>query len=141
MSKRVALTDYIELDNVSFSNGEVRSISFTSEDEQVPAGGFNPDGETEILPGLRTRAVTIEFYTDRASGAMHQVLYPLHRDRSSFDFVWRANQNASVSATNPELRGTVKLPSWSEGATFGEVETTSLTFTSVQSDGLEFYET
>jgi hypothetical protein len=141
MAKRIALTDYIEIDNVTFNVSDVRSVAFTSEDAQIDAGGFNADGETTILPGVRTKSVTLEFYTNRASGAMHQILYPLHRDRSSFDFSWRADQNAGASATNPELRGTVKLPTWNEGATFGDVEVTSLTFVSQADNGLEFYAT
>lgn len=141
MAKRIALTDHIQIDGVTFDSSQVRSVAFASEDEQVDAGGFNADGVTEFLPGQRTRSVTLEFYMDRASGAMHQVLYPLHRDKTAFDFEWNADQNSSVSATNPELRGTVKLPTWNEGASFGEVEVATLTFISQASDPLEFYET
>ncbi len=142
MAKRIALTDYIDIDGVTFNNSEVRSIAFSSEDAQIDAGGFNADGETEILPGLRTRSVTLEFYTDMATTKMHQVIYPIHRDRLSCTFVWRKDVNAGISATNPELRGIVKAPTWSEGATFGDVEVTSITFVSQPSEGgLEWYAT
>lgn len=141
MAKRIALTDYIELDNVTFNTSDVRSVEFTSEDEQVDAGGFNADGETEQLSGRRTKQVTLEIYGNMASGKAHQVLYPLHRDRLSFEFTWRKDQNAVVSATNPELRGLVKMPSWSESATFGEVEVTPVTLVSDPTDGLEWYAT
>ena len=141
MAKRIALTDHIALDGVTFDSSEVRSVAFSSEDEQIDAGGFNTTGVVEFLPGQRTRSVTLEMYMDRASGEARQVLYPLHRDKTSFDFVWRADMNAVVSATNPELRGTVKLPTWNEGATFGEVEVVTLEFISQSSNPLEFYAT
>lgn len=141
MAKHSALFAYIELDNVSFSNGQVREVGFTSSDAQIDAGGFNADGDTEFLSGQRTKQVTMTFYMDRASGAVNQVLYPLHRDKTIFHLVYRENQNNAVGATNPELRGAVRLPEWAESATFGDVETLTLTFVSDISDPLEKYET
>lgn len=140
-NKRIALYDYVEVDQVSFASGFVRSVSFTSDDEQVDASGFSASGVDEILAGKRTRSVTVEFFMTRAAAEVHQTLYPLHRDKTIFEFVWRANQNSAVGPTNPELRGNVTLPSWIEGATRGEVETASLTFVSDGTTPLEFYET
>lgn len=140
-NKRIALYDKVTIDGVSFGNGFVRSVEFTSEDEQVDASGFNASGSDEILAGKRALSVTVEFFMTRASNEVHQVLYPLHRDKTIFDFEWYTNQNASVSSTNPALRGSVKLPSWTEGATRGEVETATLTFLSDPSNPLEFYYT
>jgi hypothetical protein len=141
MPKRIALTDYIALDGVSFSDGQVRSVDFTSEDAQVDASGFNSTGNDETLAGTRARSVTLEVFIKRDAGETFQVLYPLHKNKSTFDFVWRANQNASVSATNPELRGSVILPTWTAGATRGEVEVATLTFISQGSNPLEFHAT
>lgn len=141
MAKRIALTDHIALDGVTFDSSDIRSVAFTSEDEQVDVGGFNANGVTEFLPGQRTRSVTLEVYMNRASTSIHQVLYPLHRDKTTFDFVWRADVNNTVSSTNPELRGSVKLPTWNEGATFGEAEVATLEFISQASNPLEFYAT
>lgn len=140
-NKRIALTDYVAVDGVSFAAGFVRSVAFTSDDAQIDVSGFNATGTDEILAGSRTQSVTVEFFMTRANAEVHQVLYPLHRDKTIFDFEWRANQNAVASATNPALRGSVKLPSWVEGATRGDVETASLTFISDSSNPLEFYET
>lgn len=133
--------DYIEIDNVTFNESEVRSIDYSSEKEQIPAGGFNADGVDTQISGARTSTVTIEFYADNTSGQMWQVLYPLHRDDTSFDFQWRPDMNAAASATNPELRGTVKLPTWNQTTTFGEVKVISLTFVSQPTDPLEYYYT
>lgn len=141
MGKRIALFDFVEIDSVDFSDGQVRSIAFTSEDEQVDASGFNATGNDETLSGKRTRQVEVEMFMDRDTGSVKATLYPLHRDRETFEFVWRADQNNPVSTTNPELRGQVTLPTWEEGATRGEVETATLTFISQGDAGLEFVDT
>jgi hypothetical protein len=140
MAKRIALTDYIEVDGVDVSN-YARSVDFTSEDERIDASGFNPAGASEFLAGIRTQEVTVEFIMGRASTEPHNVLWSLHRDRLEFDFVWRAAGESVVSATNPELRGVVILPVYGEGATRGELETRAMTFVAADEDGLVFYAT
>lgn len=141
MAKRIALTDYIEIDQVDVSNF-VRSINFTSEDERIDASGFNNNGYSEELSGARVREVTLEIMMGRGSNEPHQLLFPLHDNRTEFEFVWRANGAASVGATNEELRGLVILPTYAEGATRGELEVGTFTF--VQADAatpLTFYST
>jgi hypothetical protein len=138
--KRIALYDYVEVDGVDLSTF-FHSITFTSDDNQVDVSGFNATGSDEILAGTRALSVTADVWVSDASNESKQVLYPLHRDKTIFDFVWRKNVNTGVSATNPELRGSVKLPTWTEGATRGDGETTSLTFVSDPSNPLEWHET
>lgn len=141
MSKRIALYDYIEVDGVDLSN-LARSIEFESTDEEIDVSGFNPTGASEFLQGSRVRAVTVEFYGSRGSGEVHQTVFPIHDQRLTCDFVWRADTNASVSATNEELRGEVRIPTYGEGATRGEAETMSIRFVSADADSpLTFYST
>jgi hypothetical protein len=138
--KRVALTDFIEADGVDISKW-CNGVTFASEDDQVDASGFNPDGSDDIIAGKRAKSVTLGIIQSRQAAGIRQVLYPLHRDRSVVAFVWRADSNAGVGPTNPELRGNVTLPTWGEGATRGELETASLTLNSSATNPLEFYET
>lgn len=141
MAKRIALYDYIEIDGVNLSN-LARSIEFESEDEEVDVSGFNPTGASEFLQGARVRAVTIEFYGTRGSNEVHQVVFPIHDQRLSCDLVWRANVNSSVSATNEELRGEVRIPTYGEGATRGEAETQTIRFVEADATSpLTFYST
>lgn len=141
MAKRIALTDKIEVDGVDLSNF-ARAITFESEDEEIDVSGFNPGGDAEFLQGARVRAVTVEFFMSRGSNEVHQVVFPIHDARSTCDFTWLADSNASVSATNEELRGTVRIPVYSEGATRGDAETTSIRFVAADADDpLTFYST
>ena len=141
MAKRIALTDYVELDGVDLSNF-VHRVTFTSDDERIDVSGFNSTGASEFLAGTRVREVEMDVWIARGSNETHQVLYPLHKNRTEFDLVWRADGASNVGATNPELRGTVVLPSWSEGVSRGEADTATLTFVAADaSDPLEFYST
>lgn len=140
MSKRIALKDLIEVDNVELSNF-ARAVSFSSEHERVDVSGFNDYGSSEFLAGLTVQEVTVEFFGSYGSNEVHQVLYPLHRDKTIFDFAWRPDGSANVSSTNPELRGSVQALTYNPGATRGEAETFSVTFTAADSDGLAFFYT
>ena len=141
MGKRIALKDEITIDGVNLSN-YIRSVDFTSESEEIDASGFNDDGYSEFLVGANVRRITLEFIMGRASGEPHQVLWNLHQTNATFDLAWRADGSASVSSTNPELRGSVKLPNYAEGATRGELEVASMTFIApLASAPLTFYAT
>lgn len=140
MAKRVALFDYVECDNVDLSNF-ARDVKFSSEHQQVDVSGFSATGADEFLAGNTVQSVTVEFYGSYGTGEVHQTLYGLHANRTIFDFVWRPNQNNAVSATNPELRGSVQLLTYSPGATRGEADTFSATFTAADEDGLAFFAT
>lgn len=140
MSKRVALKDLVEVDNVDLSNF-ARSVAYSSEHEQVDVSGFSATGADEFLAGKTTQSVTVEFFGSYGSGEVHQTLFNLHQERTVFDFAWRPDQTVGVSATNPELRGSVQLLSYGPGATRGDAETFSATFTAADSDGLWFYST
>ena len=140
MAKRVALHDYIEVDNVDISQF-VRSVSYSSEHQQVDVSGFTATGADEFLAGNTVQSVTLEVFGSYASGQIHQTLFNLHKNRTAFDFVWRPDQNSVVSATNPELRGSVQALTYSPGATRGEAEVFSVTLTAADENGLWFYST
>ncbi len=141
MDKRIALTDEIYLDGVDLSNS-IRAIGFTSEDEQVDVSGFNDSGNSEFLAGVRVTTIEMDVFITSGSGELRQILYPLHKNKTEFDITWKVYGGVSVSATNPILRGTVSLPTWSEGGTRGEVETATLTFIAPDASAVpEFYYT
>lgn len=140
MSKRIALHDFIEVDHVTLSNF-ARSVSFSSEHAREDVSGFSASGSDEFLAGRTTQSFTVEFFGSRGSNEANQVIYPLHRDKTVFPVVWRAEVGDSVSATNPELRGNVQALTFNPSATRGEVETFTVEFTAADSTGLVYYET
>lgn len=140
MAKRIALFDYIEVDGHDLSQF-TRSVEFSSEHEQVDVSGFTASGANEFLAGQTVQSVTCEHFGSYGSGEVHDVLYDIHRDRSIVTFVWYPNQNSAVSATNPQLTGNVQVLTYSPGATRGEADTFSVTYTAADSSGLVFSNT
>ncbi len=140
MSKRIALKDYVEVDNVEISNF-VRGVTFTSTDDRIDASGFNDSGSSEFLTGARVQEVTLDVIMGRGSNEPHAVLMPLHRDRSEFNFEWMPDGSTGVSSSNPVLRGLVVMPTYGEGATRGELEVTSITLVAADETGLVFHNT
>jgi len=136
MGKRIALTDFIEIDGVDFSDGQCRAISSNFEHERVPAGGFNSAGTVEELSGQTTREINATFYAKNDTEETFQVFNYLFESKAIFDVVWRKDQNAGVGATNPECRGSVKVFQFPQGAVFGEVETFDVVLVQAEGDTL-----
>lgn len=139
MAKRIALKDYIELDGHDISQF-VRAVSFSSEHEQVDVSGFNSSGADEYLAGKTVQSVTLEVFGSYGTNEIHDIVYPIHRDRSTVAFAWRPDQTAAVSSSNPSLEGNVQALSYSPGATRGEAEAFTVTLTAADSSGLAFVE-
>lgn len=121
-TKRIALTDSVVIDGVTYNNGEVRAIGSNFDHERVPAGGFNTTGTREELPGQTTREITATFYAGNDSTSPFKVLSVLFESKASFDIEWNKD------GTAPTCAGTVKIYTFPQGATFGELETFDVTF-------------
>ena len=137
MAKRIALHDHVLVDAVDLSSF-ARSVEFSSEHERVDVSGFTASGANEYLAGATEQSVTVEFYGSYGASEVHATLYPIHQNREVVAFEWRPDQNAAVSATNPQLEGNVQLLTYNPGATRGEVETWTATFTAADTDGLTY---
>ena len=140
MAKRIALKDYVSVDNVDLSDFS-SAVQFSSAHAQVDVSGFNSTGSDEFLAGATTQTVTVTFFGSYGSGEVHQTIYPLHRDKSVFAFAWRPDGSANASSTNPELRGNVQAFAYGPGATPGSVDSFSVTFQASTGSTLVFYET
>ncbi len=140
MAKRIALKDFVEIDNTEISE-LCRAVSFSSEHEQVDLSGFNADGTDENLAGKTVQSVTLEVFGSYGTNEIHDVFYQRHRNRTTFAFKWRPDQTLPVSTTNPQLEGNVPALPYSPGVTRGEVETFEVLLTAADSAGLVFTNT
>jgi hypothetical protein len=139
MSKRIALKDFISVDGVDLSNF-ASAVQSHSDDEQVDVSGFNSTGSDEFLAGKRTQSVDVTFFGSYGAGEVHATLYTLYANREVFPFIWRPDQTAGVSATNPQLTGNVQLLSYGPGATRGQADSFQVTFTAADEAGLVWSE-
>ena len=137
MAKRIALLDLVQVDGVDLSNF-CRSVAFASEHAQVDVSGFNATGSNEFLAGQTTQSFTAEFFGSYGSSEVHQTLYPIHAAKTIVALKWRPDSTASISATNPELRGNVQILTYGPGATRGDAEAFSVTFSAADEAGLAF---
>lgn len=137
MPKRIPLHDHVSVDAVDLSNF-CRMVRFTSEHERIDVSGFSTTGSNEYLPGPTEQSVTCEFYGSYGAAEVHATLYPIHTAREVVAFEWRPDQNAVVSATNPQLEGNVQVYSYSPGGTRGDVDTFEVTFNAADAAGLAF---
>ena len=140
MSKRIALSDSIEVDSVDLSDF-ARSVALSSEHDRVDVSGFNPTGANEFLAGQTTQSVTVEFFGSYGTDEVHQTLYPIHKNRTVVAFAWRHDMNNPVSVTNPSLEGNVQILTYNPGGTRGDADTFSVEFTAADAAGLAFVTT
>lgn len=137
MSKRIALTDYIEIDGTDLSN-YARQVGWSSEHAEVDVSGFNVGGTDETLAGSTKQAFTVEFYDSKE---VRNVVYHLHKNRDIFPIVWRTDGANVVSDDNPELQGNVQALQYAPTANRGDTPTFSVTFSAADSDGLYYVAT
>lgn len=136
-NKRLALHDFVEVDGDDVSYW-AKGVELASEHERVEVGGFTPSGRDEYLAGRTEQGVTVTF---NMSPDLHNILWPIHRDRTIVTFKWRENMNAAVSADNQQLEGDVQILSYPRGAARGEVEEAAIVFTAVGDTGLDYHTT
>jgi hypothetical protein len=140
MPKRIALHDSVKIDATDLSNF-ARTVRLTSEHAREDVSGFSVTGANEYLPGATDQSVEVEFYGSYGTGEVHATLYPIHKNRTIVAFVWRPDQTAVVSATNPELRGNVSIYTYGPGAERGATDTFPVVFNAADAAGLAFFTT
>jgi hypothetical protein len=138
MPKRIPLHDSIEVDGVDLSNF-CRMVRRNSEHSREDVSGFSETGVNEYLAGPTEQSLVAEFYGSYGASEVHATLDPIHANRETVLVKWRPNQNAAVSATNPEARGMVQLFNYSPGGTRGDVDTFEVTFNAADEDGIAFF--
>lgn len=139
MSKRIALTDFVEIDGNDLSTF-FSQFGFQSDHEQVDVSGFSVSGRDEFLAGKTTQNLTGTVFGAYGAGETWDVLYRLHRDKTVFTVKWRPDQNQAVSATNPQVEGNAQLLSWAGGATRGSVDSFPVTFSPADELGFDYVE-
>lgn len=110
------MSKFINQDIVVSVNGKDLSdhafnVDLPAEREQIDVSGFNSTGAKSFLPGSTDETVTVQFLQDFASTSVHQTLYPLYQNSSTFPLIIKPT-SATVSATNPAFQGTAALFSY-----------------------------
>lgn len=137
MAHTIAKKDYVEFDGVDISN-DCNGVHPNLSKDQVDASGFSSTGKRTLLAGQETNEVTLDLYW---TPTIHGLFYQAYKNETAIDFVHRPDVNSGVGASNPELRGPVRVFDYPPDAVYGEVRKFSLTLSAADEGGLVYYET
>ncbi len=108
MAKMVLLAQYLSLNGQDVSE-YMRKCEVTVEVEDKDVTTYASLGWKEVLGGLKSGEVSIEFLQDVAASEIDSIMWPLLG--SVIPFVTRLDQSA-VGASNPQYSGNLLVNSW-----------------------------
>jgi predicted secreted protein len=125
MAESVASNFFLSVGGVDLSD-HVRSLTLSHEGETVDITAMG-DTSREMLGGLKSWSMEVEFNQDFAAAKVDATLFPLLA--TTVALVFRPDTGA-VSATNPEFTGNAILTSYPPLAgSVGDAHVTSVSFT------------
>jgi len=106
--------------------GVVKSAELTIDVEEKDVTNYASDGWKEVLGGLKSGSLKINFFQDYAAGAIDSIMWPLLG--TVVAFLVRPT-TAVIGASNPQYSGSILISGWSavEGSV-GDEATASVTY-------------
>lgn len=121
----VALTnEYLALNGSAALNDHVKSAVLTVDVAELDSSAMG-DTWTEVVGGLKSGSLAVEFLDDTAASNVDATLWPLLGTVVTFEV---RLSDAAVGATNPKYTGSVLISKASFGGSHGALPTKSLTF-------------
>ncbi|MEU9888672.1 hypothetical protein [Sphaerisporangium sp. NPDC051011] len=108
MTKMILLASYLSL-NANLLHSNTNKIELSVEVEEKDVTTFGSLGYKEVLGGLKSAGLAIEFKQDYAAAALDSIMWPLLGTVVAFEV--RADQGA-VGASNPKYSGSVLIKEW-----------------------------
>ena len=120
-----ALTSQVcTINSVDYSD-HLKSATLTLDAAQLDTTSFASGGWVQMIGGLKSGTLALEFMDDVADNDVDEELFALLG--TVVTFTVKAT-NAAISASNPEYQGNVLITSHSIGGAVGELATKSLSF-------------
>lgn len=108
MAKMVLLAEFVSINGTDLSS-YARKAELTVEVEDKDVTTYGSLGWKELLGGLKSSELSLEFLQDVAASAIDSIMWPLLG--TVVTFVVRADQ-AAVSTSNPQYSGSVLVKAW-----------------------------
>lgn len=108
MPKMVLLAEYVALNGVDLST-YTKKGELATKVEEKDVTTYGSQGWKELLGGLKSGELGLDFFQDVAAAALDSIMWPLLGTVVSFEV--RAS-NAAVSASNPKYSGNVLINAW-----------------------------
>jgi len=120
-----ALTSQVvTINSVDYSD-HLKSATLAVDAAQLDTTDFASGGWVEMIGGLKSGTLTLEFMDDVADNDVDEELWALLGTVVAFTI---KATSASISAANPEYQGNVLVTGHSIGGAVGDLATKSLTF-------------
>ena len=120
-----ALTSEYTALNGSDRSADIKSSVLTVDVAELDTTDFASSGWTEVIGGLKSGTLAIEFQDDVAASAIDSILWPLLGTVVTFEV---RGTSSAVGTSNPKYTGSVLITQASIGGAVGELATKSLTF-------------
>ncbi|MEV6790904.1 hypothetical protein AB0M87_02660 [Streptomyces sp. NPDC051320] len=108
MPKMVLLAEYVALNGTDLSD-YTKKGELTTKVEEKDVTTYGSQGWKELLGGLKSGELGLDFLQDVAASALDSIMWPLLGTVVTFEV--RAD-NAAVSASNPSYTGSVLINGW-----------------------------
>lgn len=120
-----ALTSEYTALNGTDRSADIKSSVLTVDAAQLDTTDFASAGWVEVIGGLKSGNLQINFQDDAANSAIDDILWGLLGTVVTFEV---RPTSASVGVNNPKYTGSVLITSTSIGGAVGELAMKSLTF-------------
>ncbi|MGW0914652.1 hypothetical protein ACWD1Z_23285 [Streptomyces sp. NPDC002784] len=125
MPKMVLLAEYLSI-NGTVLNTYTKKAEVAVEVEDKDVTNYASLGWKEVIGGLKSGELGVEFLQDFAAAQLDSIMWPLLGTVVAFEV--RADQ-AAVSASNPKYTGNILIKGWSPiTGSVGDEATVSQTF-------------
>lgn len=108
MAKMVLLAAYLSI-NANLLHSNTNKIELGAEVEEKDVTTYTSLGWKEVLGGLKSGELGVEFNQDFAAAALDSIMWPLLGTVVAFEV--RADQ-AAVGAGNPKYTGNILIKEW-----------------------------
>ncbi|WP_330242013.1 phage tail tube protein [Streptomyces sp. NBC_00525] len=108
MAKMVLTSEYVGINSVDYSDN-VRKAELTVEVEDKDVTTFGSDGWTEVLGGLKSGELKVEFLQDFAAGQVDEDMWALLGSVVTFEV---RPTSAVVGTSNPKFTGSILVNGW-----------------------------
>ncbi|MEU1602686.1 phage tail tube protein [Micromonospora matsumotoense] len=109
MAKMIITASYLSLNGTDLS-AYANSIELSIEVDEKEVTTFASGGWKEVLGGLKSGTLAIEFKQDVAASALDSIMWPLLGTVVTFEV---RLTNAAVGTSNPKATGSVLIKEWS----------------------------
>ena len=124
MAIQALTAEVVTINSVDYSD-HCKSATLALDAAQLDTTDFASAGWTEMIGGLKSGTLTLEFMDDFADDDLDEELYALLGTVVAFTV--KVNSGA-ISTSNPEYQGNILVTEWNVGGAVGDLATKSLSF-------------